>query len=421
MNTFEVLLCENNTALRRYINYRIADEFDADDVFQETVISAMKSYKLLKKQGSFKSWILAIARNKCNDYYRSKYKDTHIFLEDIKESELIYSCFGPVEKIFVNDIMDSLTDAERQILYLSYDVGYSQKEASELIGIPLGTVKSRQAAAREKFKQQYLYEDNNERKDIMKNLPDKLPEYSIKKTESDLKQTVFYELQGLSIIPEPGEKSSWALYEFFDKKCRELSSVEVVSPAEVHGIKGVEIRSRRTDIVNNKQTDITFVAQKTDDYIRYLAESHIENGVKKCFTFLDGDVFMKNWGFGDDNIGNPIKIESKNMITRDGDKITCTDKGQVTDIVGSYSVEICSKKFDTTCLVTLGHFDGKILVEQYIDNNGRTVLWRRFNRDDWAFAKYNRKWSEIYPDNEKLYVNGEVFVHWCDCISDYIL
>ena len=58
--------------------------------------------------------------------------------------------------------------------------------------------------------------------------------------------------------------------------------------------------------------------------------------------------------------------------------------------------------------------------EQYLDKNGRTVLWRRFNRDDWAFSRYKQKWTEKLPDNERIIINDETYVHWYDCITDYI-
>lgn len=66
-------------------------------------------------------------------------------------------------------------------------------------------------------------------------------------------------------------------------------------------------------------------------------------------------------------------------------------------------------------------FDDAVASEQYIDQNGRTVLWRRFNRDDWAFDHFKKTWSEMLPDNERLTINGETYVHWYDFISDYIL
>jgi hypothetical protein len=61
------------------------------------------------------------------------------------------------------------------------------------------------------------------------------------------------------------------------------------------------------------------------------------------------------------------------------------------------------------------------LSEQYIDEKGRTILWRRFNRNDWRISHYKKLWSEILPKNEKLSLNGKSYVHWYDCITNYIL
>ena len=66
-------------------------------------------------------------------------------------------------------------------------------------------------------------------------------------------------------------------------------------------------------------------------------------------------------------------------------------------------------------------YNEAVVSEQYIDQKGRTVLWRRFNRDDWAMESFGGGlWSERLPDNERLTVNGETYVHWYDCVSDYV-
>ena len=49
------------------------------------------------------------------------------------------------------------------------------------------------------------------------------------------------------------------------------------------------------------------------------------------------------------------------------------------------------------------------------------MLWRRFNRDDWAFDRYGKKWSEQLPKNDKLVINDVTYVEWYDCITEYVL
>lgn len=49
---------------------RISDSFEAENAAQETFLAAYRSLSLYAHNG-FKSWLVRIAINKCNDYYRS--------------------------------------------------------------------------------------------------------------------------------------------------------------------------------------------------------------------------------------------------------------------------------------------------------------------------------------------------------------
>ena len=138
-------------------------------------------------------------------------------------------------------------------------------------------------------------------------------------------------------------------------------------------------------------------------------------------TFIDDDEFTENWGYGEDNCGNEIFIEHRNLITRNGNVIKGNVKPEVVDLVGRYNVTINNKTYDTVCVMDLNCFNDPVVSEHYIDKNGRTVLWRRFNRNDWAFEHYGKTWTEMLPENQQLNVNGETYVHWYDCISTYIL
>lgn len=66
-------------------------------------------------------------------------------------------------------------------------------------------------------------------------------------------------------------------------------------------------------------------------------------------------------------------------------------------------------------------YNNGVVSEQYLDKDGRTILWRRFNRNDWAYDRYGMQWTEQLPENERLCINGKTYVHWYDCITDYIL
>ena len=96
-------------------------------------------------------------------------------------------------------------------------------------------------------------------------------------------------------------------------------------------------------------------------------------------------------------------------------------ENDISDIVGRYRVTLNSVVYDTVRLIDYENGNqGGMLCEYYLDANGRTILWRRFNKNDWAYNRYGKLWTEMLPENEKLTVNGETYVHWYDCVTDYI-
>ena len=262
----------------------------------------------------------------------------------------------------------------------------------------------------------------------MKELPEYIQKYTIKRLNAEPFETVWEELPGWLIVPRTGEKLRWGLYDAPSGRRTEWAELEVVGPAVVHGIRGVEIAAVQYDTQDYYRTgaidrsERRFVAQLTDTRCRFLAESHMKDGVRYNYTFLDGPDFQDNWGFGPDNCGNETRLRRKGILARKDDAVTgevCPDL-QSLDAVGRYEVTVGGKTYDTVCVMDLECFNDGVASEQYVDRAGRTVLWRRFNRDDWAFDRYGEKWSRMLPENQRLSVNGQTYVHWYDCVSDYI-
>ncbi len=426
MSEFERLLQENFAPLQRYVNFKISNRHDAEDVIQDVCLTATMKFDSLKNPSAFKAWLIGIASHKCGDYYRKKAKDMNLSLDALSESALGIGRFGIVEHNMVRETLDALGDKEKEILYLYFFKELSQEEIAGKLAVPLGTVKSRLHYAKEKFKQHYPYNETAKGETMMKKLPEFLPEYKIEKSDLAPFSVKWEELQGWLMIPRLGEKLTWGLYDTASGKRTEYTEMEAIGKAEIHGIEGVEISAiqygaedyYRTGSVD--QMERRFVAQLTDTHCRYLAESHIENGVRKLYTFLDGDDFINNWGFGEDNCGNEVNLSAKGLLIRDGRTINGHTDKETVDIVGRYSVTIGGKTYDTVCVMDIQCFNDGVASEQYLDQNGRTVLWRRFNKNDWANKRYGKLWTEMLPENERLTVNGETYVHWYDCVTDYI-
>ena len=429
MDEFEKLLSVASSSVERFVRYRLSSQTDADDVLQEVYLSAYLKFSGLKNKNAFKPWIISIARNKCNDHFRAKAVQMEISIEELSQQELSAGRLGISVVHTVRETLDRLGDKDKQILYLYFWKELPQAEIAKLLDIPVGTVKSRLHTAKQHFKNKYPYQTQKPKGETtMQKLPEYIPDYTIERLDADPFSVRWEELQGWLIVPRVGQKLTWGMYDFPECKRTEYTEMEVIGKAEVHGIEGVEIVAKQFDPADYYRTgaldrvERRFVAQLTDTHSRYLAETHIENGVRKCYTFLDGEAFLDNWGFGEDNCGNEVNLHPKGLLCREGNCVTGTIPREVVDVVGRYRVTIGGKSYDTICVMDIECYNDAVATEQYVDQNGRTVLWRRFNRDDWAIDRFGGKpWSEKFPDNEQITINDEVYVHWYDCISDYIL
>ena len=330
-------------------------------------------------------------------------------------------CHRAPDDSAVSQTLERMNSHDEQLLSMFYLKDMPQSDIAARLGIPLGTVKSRLHIARERFRAAYPRAYAKGDTD-MKKLPMELPEYCITPLDEPPFDIVWEELMGWFLVPRLGESLSWGMYDLPSRRCDRVYDMRVTGRAEVHGIEGVEITARESDRSGREEpTERRFIAQLTDTHCRYLAAMHIKDGVKRYITFLDGDAFLPNWGFGEDNCGNLTHLSARGDITRSGSKVQCRDKPFLLDIVGRYRVDIAGRRYDTVCVMDIETYNTGTVSEQYIDRAGRTVLWRRFNRDDWARERYGGLWSELLPDNERLSINGTTYVEWYDCITDAIL
>ena len=249
-----------------------------------------------------------------------------------------------------------------------------------------------------------------------------IPEYKIEASTEAPFAVKCEELIGWFLVPKLGEKMSWGMYDIPSRKCIYVYDMQVTGKAKVHGIEGVELTAREASYSDkNEVINRTFVAQLTDTHCRYLATFRNDGDVRNYITFLDGDEFLPNWGFGENNCGNETNLAPKGDIRRAGTVVTSTNKDFLLDIVGRYTVTLGGKSYDTVCVMNIETYNCGVVSEQFLDKNGKTILWRRFNRDDWAIDRYKKLWSEQLPENDRITVNNTTYVHWDDCISDYIL
>lgn len=422
----------------RCIYRKIANIHDAEDVIGDVFAEAVKSYASIENSERFKSWLLAIASHRCNDYYRRKSRSRDV---PVDNSDMFMSKSGRLDRtsMIVRETVAEMDLTDRNMLSMYYYEEMSVREISEMLKIPEGTVKSRLYKARERFKEIFPYKaykpmtETKIRKGekIMYNFPEIISNVKITKKNAPVPEIRCEETNGWFIIPKLGGCGAWASYDYPERKHTSTCSWKASKAVKIHGVEGIEFTSDEIvhDAAADEEYSRKFVIQLTDTHIRSLMESHVRNGVEEITTFLD-ENFLANWGEGENNCGMEINLKDKGNIKVSDDginpmQITADMKrNDEYNLCGRYEVTIGNRTYDTALLVTF-HQDDKVMTLRYLDladkANSKTVLWRRYNSDDWAMKTYKQNWSEKFPTNDKVYINGELYVHWYDCISDYVL
>lgn len=123
-----------------------------EDLEQEVYIKVWKNSEKYKEQGSFKSWINAIAKNVSRDYLKSVQKrnqdaltsDDNILntIKDKKSTPELRVITNDRQKTIIAAIED-LKPKFKEVVMLCEIYGYTYEEAAFKIKCPVGTIKSR--------------------------------------------------------------------------------------------------------------------------------------------------------------------------------------------------------------------------------------------------------------------------------------
>lgn len=144
---FIELINENRLNIYRVAKGILKNDYDIEDAIQNTVIKAFEKINTLKDENLFKTWIIRILINECNDILR-KNKRLISFEEAISDDKY----HDKYENMDLTNAIDLLSDELKNITVLYYYEDMSTVEISKLLEVPEGTVRSRLARAREKLR-----------------------------------------------------------------------------------------------------------------------------------------------------------------------------------------------------------------------------------------------------------------------------
>jgi RNA polymerase sigma factor (sigma-70 family) len=125
----------------------LGDHMEAEDVSQDAFVKAFYSISKLDHEYAFSSWMIRIVSNLCKDRLKQRGKIMLAGEEPILKAEKMEYDESHVN-LSIEEAMNHLTVEHREAILLHDVHGYQYEEISQLVGVPLGTVKSRLFAAR---------------------------------------------------------------------------------------------------------------------------------------------------------------------------------------------------------------------------------------------------------------------------------
>jgi RNA polymerase sigma-70 factor, ECF subfamily len=153
MSGFEQQVLDHVPALRRYAHALIRDYGQAEDLLQDSLERALSRRHLFIHDGNLRSWLFRIMHNIHSNSLRTlgrmrstlELQEQH--LPSIQPDQIAH-----VEAMETLAAVDRLSDECRKALWTVVVEGLGYREASQVLGVPPGTLMSRVSRAREELR-----------------------------------------------------------------------------------------------------------------------------------------------------------------------------------------------------------------------------------------------------------------------------
>lgn len=161
----EIIYEKHYSRVYNYFYYRLLNKEVTEDLTSEVFLKVIKKYHTYdKKKASIGTWINKIAENTLIDYYRAKKQELNI--EDY-EKYLMEDFEAQRKKLtdetnkLVYEMLATLSDQERELLYLKFYLEKSNKEIARILHLKTSTVSSRVFWIMKKLRKKFPENDAN--------------------------------------------------------------------------------------------------------------------------------------------------------------------------------------------------------------------------------------------------------------------
>jgi RNA polymerase sigma-70 factor, ECF subfamily len=165
-DAFAILYDRHSRAAYSLAYRMMGDKHAAEDLLQDAFLKVWRgatSYRT--ERGSLRTWILSIVHNRGIDQLRStaSRRRTQEKVEASspisQPSEAFAATWRNTQREQVREALGTLPEEQLKILELAYFSGYTHVEISELLGLPLGTVKGRMRLGMKKIRDYFDSQD----------------------------------------------------------------------------------------------------------------------------------------------------------------------------------------------------------------------------------------------------------------------
>jgi len=142
---------EHIPGLRRYAIALLRDQNLADDLVQDTLERGLKKFSLYQSGSDLRAWLFTIMHN----LFVNQIPRTKLWLQNSPPDEIHGGDDLAEEMVTARDFMQALqllTEEQRVIILLVGLEQLSYEQAAQVLDLPVGTVMSRLARARERLR-----------------------------------------------------------------------------------------------------------------------------------------------------------------------------------------------------------------------------------------------------------------------------
>ncbi|WP_077145949.1 RNA polymerase sigma factor [Sphingopyxis sp. KK2] len=139
---FQLLVLRHEGRLRAFLSRAAGSDADGDDLAQEAFVRAWRRAGDYRGQGSYAAWVMGIGWRLFLDQRRTAKRRESLAAQD-EDGVTSSNPHGATDAAIDADrLLAGLSAQERAALTLCFGHGWSHGEAAEIMGVPLGTLKS---------------------------------------------------------------------------------------------------------------------------------------------------------------------------------------------------------------------------------------------------------------------------------------